>query len=197
MSDATATKSVLTEPESPRGRLLSAAAHLFRSKGYERTTVRDIAQEVGILSGSIFHHFRNKDDILRAVMSECVDRLLNHMNHSLQGISNPEERLRAMIRCELHAIFGQQGNALTVLIFEWRALSEESQQKLLEKRHAYERLWQDELKNASSRLRADIDPLVLRRFLHGSLYWTTHWYQDGGDYNLDDLTEQALRLIMD
>ena len=49
---------------SPRGRLLSAAAHLFRDKGFDRTTVRDIAAAVGIQSGSIFHHFKSKEDIL-------------------------------------------------------------------------------------------------------------------------------------
>ena len=46
--------------DSPRGRLLSAAAHLFRDKGFDRTTVRDIAASVGIQSGSIFHHFKSK-----------------------------------------------------------------------------------------------------------------------------------------
>ncbi|POC72277.1 TetR family transcriptional regulator, partial [Vibrio vulnificus] len=55
----------LTDPESARGKLLQTAAHLFRSKGYERTTVRDLASAVGIQSGSIFHHFKSKDEILR------------------------------------------------------------------------------------------------------------------------------------
>ena len=60
----------LTDPESARGKLLQSAAHLFRNKGFERTTVRDLASAVGILSGSIFHHFKSKDEILRAVMEE-------------------------------------------------------------------------------------------------------------------------------
>ena len=54
--------------DSPRGRLLSAAAQLFREKGFDRTTVRDIAAAVGIQSGSIFHHFKSKEDILYSVM---------------------------------------------------------------------------------------------------------------------------------
>ena len=58
--------------DSPRGRLLSAAAHLFRDKGFDRTTVRDIAASVGIQSGSIFHHFKSKEDILFAVMEEVI-----------------------------------------------------------------------------------------------------------------------------
>ena len=189
--------SLITDPDSPRGRLLAAAARLFRSKGYDRTTVRDIANEVGILSGSIFHHFRNKDEILRAVMSDCVENLLIRMNLALQGASTPEQRLQAMIRCELESILGEKGNALTVLVFEWRALSEESQRALLDCRHQYERLWQKELKSATDAglIRKTIDPLVMRRFLGGALYWTTHWFQEGGDYDIDQLTEQAMMLI--
>ena len=186
-----------TAPDSPRGRLLEAAAKLFRAKGYDRTTVRDIAYEVGILSGSIFHHFRNKDEILRAVMSDCVENLLSSMEKSLRQATTPEQRIRAMIHCELEAILGNKGNALTVLVFEWRSLSEESQKALLDRRHEYEQLWQNELVKAASAgvTRQAIDPLILRRFLGGALYWTTHWYQEGGDYNIEQLTDQALLFI--
>ena len=62
----------LTDPDSARGKLLQTAAHLFRNKGFERTTVRDLASAVGIQSGSLFHHFKSKDDILRAVMEETI-----------------------------------------------------------------------------------------------------------------------------
>ena len=187
----------VTDPDSPRGRLLEAAAKLFREKGYDRTTVRDIANEVGILSGSIFHHFRNKDEILRAVMSDCVENLLASMDKALNQAATPEQRLRAMIHCELAAILGEKGNALAVLVFEWRALSEEGQQSLLDRRHEYERLWQKELAKASEAgiTRKTIDPLVLRRFLGGALYWTTNWYQKGGDYDIEQLTDQALLFI--
>ncbi|WP_281647678.1 TetR/AcrR family transcriptional regulator [Parendozoicomonas sp. Alg238-R29] len=187
----------ITDPDSPRGRLLEAAAKLFRAKGYDRTTVRDIANEVGILSGSIFHHFRNKDEILRAVMSDCVENLLATMEQALKNTSTPKERIRAMIHCELEAILGKKGNALTVLVFEWRSLSEESQSSLLNRRHEYERLWQKELQTATDAgiTRQALDPLILRRFLGGALYWTTNWYQDGGDYNIEQLTDQALLFI--
>lgn len=67
-----------THPISPfasnsaRDRLLNAATLLFKTKGYERTTVRDLAKVIGIQSGSIFHHFKTKEDILRAVMEESI-----------------------------------------------------------------------------------------------------------------------------
>ena len=49
-------KGVVNAPDSAKGRLLQAAATLFKEKGYERTTVRDLGKAVGIQSGSLFHH---------------------------------------------------------------------------------------------------------------------------------------------
>lgn len=63
---------LVSDPSSARGRLLNEAARLFRDKGYERTTVRDLAAAVGIQSGSLFHHFRTKEEILKAVMVETI-----------------------------------------------------------------------------------------------------------------------------
>ena len=70
---------LLTEPNSAKGRLLAASAALFKQKGFSRTTVRDIAAEVGILSGSIFHHFANKESILRTIMLEAIYLVLARM----------------------------------------------------------------------------------------------------------------------
>ena len=80
----------ISDPASPKGRLLAAAAKLFREKGYSRTTVRDLAAEVGILSGSIFHHFANKDEILFGVMREVVSA----MNASLPLSQSTVARFR-------------------------------------------------------------------------------------------------------
>ena len=63
---------LVSDPAGARGRLLHEAAKLFRDKGYERTTVRDLAAAVGIQSGSLFHHFRTKEEILKAVMVETI-----------------------------------------------------------------------------------------------------------------------------
>ncbi|MCW8978209.1 MAG: TetR/AcrR family transcriptional regulator, partial [Marinobacter sp.] len=65
-------ENLVSDPEGARGRLLTEAARLFREKGYERTTVRDLAAAVGIQSGSLFHHFRTKEEILKAVMVETI-----------------------------------------------------------------------------------------------------------------------------
>jgi AcrR family transcriptional regulator len=62
----------ITDPRSAKGKLMRAAAHLFKTRGYERTTVRELGAAVGIQSGSLFHHFKSKDDILLSVMEETI-----------------------------------------------------------------------------------------------------------------------------
>src|SRR5690606_13334419 len=115
----------VTDPDSARGKLLQMAAHLFRSKGFERTTVRDLASAVGIQSGSIFHHFKSKDEILRSVMEETVRYNTALMQAALSEATTVREQVLALIRCELQSIMGGTGEAMAVLVYEWRSLSDE------------------------------------------------------------------------
>ncbi|WJN57899.1 Acyclic terpenes utilization regulator AtuR, TetR family [Pseudomonas sp. SO81] len=185
----------LTDPESARGKLLQTAAHLFRSKGYERTTVRDLAGAVGIQSGSIFHHFKSKDEILRAVMEETIVYNTALMRAALAEASDTRERVLGLIRCELQSIMGGTGEAMGVLVYEWRSLSEESQAYILSLRDTYEQIWLDVLSDARDAGYFNADPFVLRRFLTGALSWTTTWFRPDGKITLDQLAEEALALV--
>ncbi len=186
----------VTDPQSPRGKLLQTAAHLFRSKGYERTTVRDLAGAVGIQSGSIFHHFRSKDEILKAVMEETILFNTALMRAALAQAEEPRARVLALIRCELQSIMGGTGEAMGVLVYEWRSLSPENQAYILGLRDTYEQLWLDVLGEAREAGFFSIEPFILRRFLTGALSWTNTWFRAEGEVSLDQLAEQALTLVI-
>ncbi|CAD5110156.1 TetR/AcrR family transcriptional regulator [Zestomonas carbonaria] len=186
----------VTDPESPRGKLLQTAAHLFRNKGFERTTVRDLASAVGIQSGSIFHHFKSKDEILCSVMEETILYNTALMHAALAEAGTVRERVLALIRCELQSIIGGTGEAMAVLVFEWRSLSEEGQAHILALRDAYEQLWLEVLSEAKSAGYCTGDPFILRRFLTGALSWTNTWYRAEGSMTLDQLAEEALTLVI-
>lgn len=187
---------LVTDPDSARGKLLQTAAHLFRSKGYERTTVRDLASAVGIQSGSIFHHFKSKDEILRSVMEETIRYNTALMQASLDEVSTLRERVLALIRCELQSIMGGTGEAMAVLVYEWRSLSVESQQFILGLRDIYEQLWLDVLGEAKAAGYFKADPFILRQFLRGALSWTTAWFHPEGPLTLEQLAEEALSLVL-
>ncbi|GIZ11807.1 TetR/AcrR family transcriptional regulator [Pseudomonas sp. NCCP-436] len=185
----------LTDPESARGKLLQKAAHLFRSKGYERTTVRDLASAIGIQSGSIFHHFKSKDEILRAVMEETIIYNTALMRADLAAARGTRERLLALIRCELQSIMGGTGEAMAVLVYEWRSLSARSQAQVLALRDTYEQIWLEVLNEAREAGFFKGDPFIQRRFLTGALSWTTTWFRPDGPMTLDQLAEEALSLV--
>lgn len=185
----------ISDPAGARGRLLREAARLFREKGYERTTVRDLAAAIGIQSGSLFHHFRSKEEILKAVMVETILLNTELMRHALRQAATPEERLRALIRSELESINGQTGEAMAVLVFEWRSLSAESRREILKLRDIYEAIWLEVLGELRKQNTVTADPFVTRRMLTGALSWTVTWYRPNGPSNLDDLTDEVMAML--
>lgn len=187
---------LVSDPAGARGRLLREAARLFRDKGYERTTVRDLAAAVGIQSGSLFHHFRTKEDILKAVMVETIRLNTALMQAAMDAAKTPREKLRALIRAELESINGLTGEAMAVLVFEWRSLSEPAQAEVLELRDIYEKLWLDVLSAVKDEGGLKAEPFVVRRMLTGALSWTVTWYRpERGGLTLDGLTDQVVAMM--
>jgi AcrR family transcriptional regulator len=187
---------LLIDPESAKGRLLATAATLFNQKGYERTTVRDLASAVGIQSGSIFHHFKTKEAILKAMMEETIIFNTQRMKVKLEVANTPKEKLLALIVCELESINGVTGDAMAVLVYEWRSLNEQNQADILKLRDAYESLWLDVLTLAKNDGLVEGDMFILRRFLTGALSWSKTWFNNKGKVSLDTLAEEALRLAI-
>lgn len=189
-------ENLVSDPNSARGRLLREAAGLFRDKGYERTTVRDLAAAVGIQSGSLFHHFRTKEEILKAVMVETIRLNTAVMQASMNAAGSSREKLRALISAELESINGQTGEAMAVLVFEWRSLSEASQAEVLTLRDIYETLWMDVLNALKEEGDLAADPFIVRRMLTGALSWTVTWYRpERGGITQEGLTDQIVAML--
>lgn len=186
----------LFDTGSARGRLLQAAARQFRTRGYAATTVRDIAADLGIRSGSLFHHFRSKDEILFAVMETTVGAINRDLAEALQAAPDTPARVRALIEVELMYLHGAAGDATAVLFHEWRALSADRQAALMRGRDVYFDLWHQVLEEAHAQGATRVSPDILRQFLHGALAWTSFWYDPHGPLDLDALTEQALALAL-
>jgi AcrR family transcriptional regulator len=182
--------------DTPRGKLLSAAARLFRDQGFDRTTVRDIAREVGIQSGSLFHHFPTKEDILFAVMVEVIRINTQRLQQALVGKSDPVDRLRALIRAELQTIVGDTREAMSVLVYEWRCLTPEHQREALALRDVYEQLWMDVLEALRSAGRLNADAFITRRLITGMTSWSSNWFDAHGSLTIDQLSDIILDRVI-
>lgn len=181
---------------SPRGRLLSGAAYLFHKQGYEKTTVRELAQFIGIQSGSLFHHFKSKDDILANVMEQTI--IYNHarLEEAVQSSNDPEQQLKQLIKSELTSITGDTGSAMAVLVYEWFALSQEKQNELLKRRNHYEEIWLKVIQTLCDEGKIKHDAFIWRRLLGGAIAWTVTWYNPNGKMSMDELTETVWKMAM-
>lgn len=182
--------------DSPRGRLLSGAARLFLDKGYERTTVRDIAAAVGIQSGSIFHHFPSKEAILFAVIEEVIRANTARLQAVCDGAADATEKLRALIRQELIFIVGDTREAMNVMVTEWRCLSPEQQRDVLVLRQAYEAIWLGVLHELHQAGGFSCTPFIMRRLITGMNSWAHNWFDPKRDLSLDDLTDIILARVL-
>lgn len=184
------------EKENKRPEILAAGAHLFRTKGYERATTRELAGAVDLQPGSLFHYFATKEAILRAIVEEALGRSIQTMHDAIKTADTVQQRLRALIRVELEAILGDRGDAMFVTVFEWRKLSEDNQKDLIRLRDEYEGIWLETLQEAQDEGLLEIGAGVLRRFLKGALSWTVTWFTDDGPMDLDSLADQALAMAL-
>lgn len=177
--------------------LIAAAARLFRIKGFDGTSTRDIAAAADMQSGSPFYFFESKQALLHAVMQEGMARAAASQAAALPGARAPAaDKLRALVRHHLEVLLGADSDFIPVMLYEWRALTPQQRHDIGLQKDAYEAIWMPVLRSLrrSGRLRAQ--PEVARLLIFGALNWSAQWYRDGGALSLDALTEQALALFI-
>ncbi|SEM68504.1 transcriptional regulator, TetR family [Halomonas caseinilytica] len=182
--------------DSPRRKELTRqAAQLFVQEGFDRTTVRMLAQEMGIKSGSLFHHFRDKQEILAAVIEEGTENALGIARAALDDCdSNPASRLHAMARAHLETLLTDR-NAHVVALYEWRRLDAPARAHLSHLRDAYEALWEEVIDDALAAGLIRGDRFLVSRFVMGALNWTVRWYDPDGERTPDELAGELVAML--
>ncbi len=178
-----------------RREILHAAARLFRHAGYERTSVRQIAEAVSMTSGSLFYHFNSKEEILVAVMEEGIRNAFNRVRAGLEREQRMPEKLLAMVRCHLGVLLGPHLDALMVLVYEWRSLSAPAMKRVLAWRNGYEDLWDGVLAAAAAQGFVHRDVVLVRQAALGALNWTGQWYRRDSRLDVDALGLRMYELL--
>lgn len=168
--------------ESERRReVILMAGQLFCRHGYERTTVRELARAVGLQSGSLFHHFRSKEEILVAVMNNGIQEVIDGGEQALAHYQAPADRLAALFRVHMWSMLhGAGGDAMNALVYEWRSLSAPSQAVVKSLSGRYEEMWQDAVAAAVDAGLLAGDARVIKRCVLGAMNLTVQWYKPGG-----------------
>ncbi len=179
-----------------RAELVRVSARLFRERGYDGTTIRDIADAVGMRSGSPFYHFKSKQEILVAVMEEGLVAGLADTELIVASALPARAKFRALVRAHLETVLAEGHDFIPVLLYEWRALSEELQERIIALRDRYDQLWQQAVTELKQAGLIASDSKVARLLLLGAINYSVQWYRPGRGLSLDQLADEAVQLFL-
>jgi len=189
------------EPASVRSRrdeLLAIAATLFAERGFKNTTVRDIADAAGILSGSLYHHFDSKEAMVDELLDTFQTELWKEYDAITESELSPRAKLEAIVRASFDAIDHHHSE---VAIFQNDAahlLTFERFSYLDERNNKFRALWTGLLQAGvdSGELRADLDVELVYRFLRDTVWVAVRWYRPGGTLSPSDIADQYLKILL-
>ena len=186
-------------PPTRRAELLAIAAGLFAEKGFKNTTVRDIADASGILSGSLYHHFDSKESMVDEILSSFQEELFAAYDAVLASDVDARAKLEACVRLSFAAIDQHQHE---VAIFQNDAgyLGGFERFGYLAERNAQSRaVWVRLLTEgvAAGVLRRDLDIELTYRFIRDTVWVAVKWYRPGGKHAHTQIADQYLTILLD
>ena len=156
------------------------AASIILQKGYDATSVSDIANALGITKAGLYHYIHGKTQLLFDIMQYGLDELEREVAQPAKKIEDAEERLRFMISTHARIVTRGHG-AVTILVDEARALTPAQGRQITRRKRKYFDFLRDTLGElqAGGKLR-DVDVTVAAFSLLGVINWVSRWYQPGG-----------------
>jgi AcrR family transcriptional regulator len=183
---------------SRRDELLELAATMFAERGLRATTVRDIADSAGILSGSLYHHFKSKEQMAEEVLRDFLDWLFARYQEIVDGEADPLTRVSGLFMVSFEAIEHRHAQ---VVIYqdEAKRLSSLPQFGFVDTRNREQRkMWVDVLKQgvAEGCFRPDLDVDLVYRFIRDTTWVSVRWYQPGGPLTAEQVGRQYLDIVL-
>lgn len=170
--------------------IYETAARLFYEKGYARTSLQDLANEVGLQKGSLYHYIDSKEDLLFGITEYAHTFFLALVEDIDQEEMSPRDRLERTLR--RHAEFAAEHFHVTAAFYNDRAsLSEERQQRVVQTRDAYEAKLRQLVREgqAAGQFATDLDARMAVFGVLGMINWINQWYRPDGPLSARDIAD--------
>jgi AcrR family transcriptional regulator len=180
-----------------RVEMYRTVAQLFRDRGFDATSVSDVARALGLTKAGLYHHFESKEALLFEIMMFGLDKVRDEVLVPIEPIRDPEERLRQLI--ERHARIATRGRgAVAHLGDEIRALPPASRKRIERRMRVYLEVLRrtlGELKKGG-RLRP-IDPTVAAFSVIGMILWLPRWFRQSGRLTQEAVAHDIANMALD
>lgn len=182
-----------------RDELLEIAAGQFADKGFKSTTVRDIADAAGILSGSLYHHFDSKESMVDEILRTFQDELFAGYDAILASDDDARTKIEKAVRLSFEAI-DQHPHEVAIFQNDADYLGGFERFGYLAERNAQSRnVWMTLLNEGveSGALRDDLDVTLTYRFIRDTVWVAVRWYRPGGGLTHEAIADQYLTILLD
>jgi AcrR family transcriptional regulator len=183
-------------PGHDREAVLSAAVALFIRKGYDATSIDDIAKSLGVTKSAVYHHVSSKEQLLSEALDEALDELDNTVDAAARASGPASQRLRDVVRRSVEVLVAHQ-SAVTLLLRVHG--NSETELAALTRRRRIDRALAALVKEAvdEGALRSDLDPDVLSRLMFGMVNSLVEWYRPNGPLSTEQLATTVEALAFD
>ncbi len=187
----------MISPKRPkRDVIVDAAVRLFREKGYSATTMRDIAEHVGMEAASLYNHIKSKEEILKDICFGVAAHYHAHLEQVVEQKMSPLNKVKQLIRLQI-AMITSNPSASLISNFEWKHLSEEDKMMFIKTRKSYEDGFRKciEAAIAVGEMKRMNSTVAMHAIL-ASVRWMDQWYRADGDISSDVLEEDMITLLL-
>jgi AcrR family transcriptional regulator len=179
-----------------RDTILQAATRLFAAMGFEKTSVRKIAEEVGLSVPGMFHYVPSKEEMLNEIMIGFMDEGYKRLMEIYDSAMGPVEKLEAVCKFYVEYYAGHK-DQLTILVSGEKSLSRKHRHDFIKK----QRIYVEALKKLFGDLATDgllkpTDPSVLAFIFFGMVHWTYSWYSPQGKMGPDELGDRFSEVFL-
>ncbi|EGD54407.1 TetR family transcriptional regulator [Gordonia neofelifaecis] len=184
---------------SRRDELLGIAGQLFADRGLRSTTVRDIADAAGILSGSLYHHFDSKESMVDELLRGFLDSLFARYRDITDAGLSATDTIRQLVIASFEAIDSRH-TAVAIYQNESRQLiAQERFEYIAERNLEFRKLWESVLRRGVQEgdFRADLDIDLVYRFMRDTVWVAVRWYRPGGSMTVEQIADQYLSIVLD
>jgi AcrR family transcriptional regulator len=188
-----------------RQEILRTAARLFQQRGYDATSMNDVAASLKLSKGGLYHHFQSKDEILFEIMNHAMELTQERVIAPVRLIVGAEERLRALIRLHLEVVLSPRDREITVMLHENHPLPPALRKRINTRKKEYIHFVegliaevQNQAPKESQRLRSSktvVSPRAAAFALLGMINWIYQWYKPEGELQANNLIPQFTALV--
>lgn len=183
--------------DNPRQRVLHQAAKLFAEKGYETSSVSDLAGAMGVSKAAVYHYFRTKQQIYDAIILDTLGGLIETVKADAAQETAPSARLKRFMTAHAR-YFEQHRNGFIVMLVGFSGMdSPEFRDEARQLRDEHERLLRDIIRQgiACGAFR-DVDAVMTGRAVLSLLNWMVRWFRPNGGLTAEELVLQYYNLLL-